>query len=124
MIDDNNICYLCGKELEGEISRDHVPPKQFYAKSLRKRNDLNLFSLPTHFACNKAYQNDEDYFIHAIAPLTMESHSGNALWEDMAHQYTRPQGTILGTMILKEFANKLPSRAAAPWKDGKTKIRS
>ena len=31
-----DICYLCGKKLKGNIDDDHVPPKQFYAKSIRK----------------------------------------------------------------------------------------
>jgi hypothetical protein len=113
MIDDNKACYLCGNELKGETDRDHVPPRQFYARELRKQHSPSLFTLPVHSSCNKAYQRDEDYFVHAIAPLAMESYSGNAIWKDIAHQYTRPQGVIVGKMILKEF-DKRPSGLYLP----------
>lgn len=43
-----DICYLCGKKLKGNIDDDHVPPKQFYAKSIRNAyfgNIRTLFSV-------------------------------------------------------------------------------
>ena len=39
-------CHLCGELLEGGVSREHVPPKQFFPKSLRQRDDL--LTVPTH----------------------------------------------------------------------------
>ena len=75
------ICYLCGKEIIGEKSDDHIPPKQFYAK--RFRQILNLLTLPTHEKCNISYQRDEEYFVNSIAPLAMCTKTGSAIWEDI-----------------------------------------
>lgn len=106
MIKSNDICYLCGLELNGEIDRDHVPPKQFYASNIRKIHNPNLLTLPVHSACNKAYQNDEDYFVHSIAPLTLTSYSGSEIWEDIKCQFKRPKGQRIGNMVLKEFSSR------------------
>ena len=100
------ICYLCGNVLEEDIDRDHVPPKQFYAKNLRKKHSPNLFTLPVHSACNKSYQKDEDYFVHSIAPLTKGSYSGNGIWNDISHQFEKSRGQRIGQMILKEFEDR------------------
>ena len=77
------ICYLCGLKLGEEIDYDHIPPKQFYAHRIRKAHTLNLLTLPVHKKCHETYQKDEDYFVHSIAPLAMESYSGKAIWEDI-----------------------------------------
>jgi len=100
------ICYLCGNKLDEEIDRDHVPPKQFYSKQLRKKHNPNLFTLPVHPACNKSYQKDEDYFVHSIAPLTKGSYSGDGIWNDIVHQFQRPQGQRIGQMISREFDDR------------------
>jgi hypothetical protein len=110
------ICYLCGSELKEDLSRDHVPPKQFYAKSIRQKHKPNLFTLPVHKSCNKAYQKDEDYFVHSIAPLAMESYSGKEIWSDIKHQFERPEGKRIQRMIYKEFDPR-PSGLYLP--DGK-----
>lgn len=99
-----DICYLCGQKLDSNIDYDHVPPRQFYAKRIRKAHNLNhLLTLPVHKSCNKFYQNDEDYFVHSLAPLAMSSYTGNAIWEDISNQFKRPQGKRIGQMVLKEF---------------------
>jgi hypothetical protein len=103
MNEEVNICYLCGSELKDDIDRDHVPPKQFYATTIRKTHSLNLFRLPVHKSCNKGYQKDEDYFVHSIAPLTINSYSGKAIWNDIKHQFKRPEGKRIQQMIYKEF---------------------
>ena len=109
-------CYLCGMELKEKIDRDHVPPKQFYAKNIRKKHNPNLFTLPVHDSCNKAFQKDEDYFVHSIAPLAQSSYSGSAIWKDIKHQFGRPEGLRIGNMISKEFDSR-PSGLYLP--DGK-----
>jgi hypothetical protein len=109
-----NICYLCGQELENEVDRDHVPPKQFYAHELRRKYGPNLFTLPAHSSCNKSYQKDEDYFVQSIGPLAMESYSGTALWEDISSRYERPQNRRLAHMVMKEFDER-PSGLVLPF---------
>ena len=99
-------CYLCGKKLEGKIDRDHVPPRQFYATNIRKKHNPNLFTLPVHASCNKAFQKDEDYFIHSIAPIAQSSYSGSEIWKDIKHQFERPEGLMIGNMISKEFDSR------------------
>lgn len=98
-----DICYLCGEALDDEIDRDHVPPKQFYAREIRKKHKPNLFTLPVHSSCNKAYQKDEDYYVHTIAPLAMDSYSGKTIWTDISNQFKREQGQRIAKMILGEL---------------------
>lgn len=109
-----DICYLCGELLEGDVDDDHVPPKQFYARDLRRMYSPNLFTLPVHSSCNKAYQKDEDYFVHSMGPVVMESYSGKALWEDISDHYERPQNRRIAEMVLKEF-DKRPSGLVLPF---------
>jgi hypothetical protein len=108
------VCYLCGEPLDDAVDRDHVPPKQFYARQLRKQHDLNLFTLPVHSPCNKAFQKDEDYFVHSVGPAAMESYSGAALWRDISERCeTHPQSKLLVKMVLSEF-DKRPSGFILP----------
>ena len=104
---DQRICYLCG-EIIGtkEVSVDHVPPKQFFPKLIRRQHNLDrLKTLPSHKTCNTDYQPDEDYFINSIGTMAVEgSPVGRALWEDIKITLKRPQGQILGGEILKEFS--------------------
>jgi len=110
----SDICYLCGELLGNEVDKDHVPPKQFYARELRIKYSPNLFTLPVHSSCNKSYQKDEDYFVHSIGPLAMESYSGTALWGDISNRYERPQNRRLAEMVLKEFDER-PSGLVLPF---------
>ena len=97
-------CYLCGSNLKKrDISRDHVPPRQFYAKEIRLKHKPNLFTLPVHKTCNVSYQKDEDYFVHSIAIAAMESYSGREMLKDIAARFSRPQGLKIGKMVDKEF---------------------
>ncbi|MBU1121360.1 MAG: hypothetical protein KKF54_01510 [Candidatus Omnitrophica bacterium] len=98
-----NICYLCGNSITDNLNYDHVPPRQFYAKLIRRNNNLNLLTLSTHIECNKAYQFDEDYFIHSIGPLAAETFSGAALWKDITSQFKRDEGKRIREKVYKEF---------------------
>ena len=98
-----DICYLCGQKLKEDISSDHVPPKQFYGKNIRKIHKLNLFTLPAHTSCNMSYRMDEDYFVHSLAPLTIGSYSGNSIWMDISKRMKRPESKKINMMVLKEF---------------------
>ncbi len=123
----DQVCYLCGLKLElGDvINRDHVPPKQFYAKKLRKvHNPDDLYTLPVHAKCNKSYQKDEDYFVHSIAPLAKGSYSGDEIWNDIEHRFQRIEGQRIGQMVLNEFEERpsglyLPGGKVAKKFDGK-----
>ncbi|MDD5014141.1 MAG: hypothetical protein PHW73_03435 [Atribacterota bacterium] len=116
-----DICYLCCKKLKGNIDDDHVPPKQFYAKSIRKMNNPNLFTLPTHTSCNKSYQMDEDYFVQSLAPLAIGSYSGTSIWEDISQRMKRPESQKINMIILKEFDQRiiLPNNKIIKRFDGK-----
>lgn len=107
------ICYLCGNALSGEVDIDHVPPKQFYATNVRKKHSPNLFTLPVHRKCHEPYQIDEDYFVHSIAPLAMESYTGGEIWKDIVGRRKRPEGNRLHEMVFKEFETK-PSGLILP----------
>lgn len=97
------ICCLCGKPANKDdpISREHVPPKQFYPKSLRK--GLNLWVAPTHKSCNKSYQLDEEYFYHALFPLVANTNpqTANVVLDDLKRRAKKPQTRTLLRAILK-----------------------
>jgi len=97
------ICYLCGKTVVGPAAQDHVPPRQFYSKEIRKLHNPNLRTLPTHSACNRAYQLDEEYFIHSMAPLVLESYAGKSVLRELLSQYKKNRNRKLNQKILNEF---------------------
>lgn len=104
------ICYLCGLPFNGDVNDDHVPPRQFYPELLRKQLNPNLLTLKTHESCNKAFQRDEDYFLLSVGPMVAESsHSGRALWDDIARRIKRPESVGLAVTVSKEFQEKIGS---------------
>ena len=96
-------CCLCGKELAGEIDDDHVPPKQFFPKELRKLHSPNLQTVRGHRRCNASFQKDEDYFVHALGPLAMRTPAGGHLLRDIFTQTKRLSGVRLVKQTLAEF---------------------
>lgn len=102
---DGSICYLCGGTVaNADISRDHVPAKQFFASGIRQvRQDLQLVTLPSHGTCNASYSADEEYFITSFGPLAYESVAGAALWADFRRKAARPAGQALFHKIVEEF---------------------
>jgi hypothetical protein len=103
------ICYLCGKEIiDGNISREHVPPKQLFPSEIRKKHNINLSTFPSHFKCNKEYQNDEDYFFSTLAPLTEKADVHPYVLNDLAKKLKRNEGNKLLLKILGEFKNDSP----------------
>jgi hypothetical protein len=103
---DKQICYLCGKEINGRISGDHVPPAQFFPSQLRQSLSPNLLKLPTHYACNCAYQKDEDYFISSFFPITENSTVHNFLLEDIKAKLERKESKGFYNLIMNEFIER------------------
>ncbi len=110
-----SICYLCGKSLTEPIDDDHVPPKQIFARSIRKAHPTNLLKIPVHGGCNKAYQLDEDYFLNSLAPLARGSYAGNAVLKDVIEKFHRGEKVPLVKKVLAEF-NPRPSGLIIPGK--------
>ncbi len=115
------LCYLCGCEIEGKPSREHVPPKQFFPSVLRQKLNPNLRTLPSHLACNKEFEKDEDYFFASCGVLSeFEPVSGpimddlykklvlnpknNMLYKIM-EEFREPEGNLIlpGNKVIKEI---------------------
>lgn len=78
------ICYLCGKPINGVASKDHIPPKQFFAEEFRKKYNLSkLKTLNTHEKCNINYKLDEEYFLNAISPLAIQGQVGEITFRSL-----------------------------------------
>lgn len=98
-----DVCCLCGKPATDEdpITREHVPPKQFYPKSLR--GGLNLWVVPTHRSCNNKHKADEEYFYHALYPLVanVNARMAGVILDDLKRRAKRPQTPTLLRSILQ-----------------------
>jgi len=105
-MDESPVCYLCGKLIENNISYDHVPPRQIYSQEIRRLHNPNLLTLPTHASCNHDYQLDEEYFIHSLAPLAIDSYSGKSMQRELLAQYKDGRNVKLSKKILSEFEER------------------
>jgi len=101
-----SLCYLCGESLDGEINVDHLPPRQFYGKEIRKTNNPQLLTLPVHKNCNKSYQYDEDYFVNTLAPFGKNSNSGRAVLKDIGRRFRKGDNVGLIHTVLNEFDHR------------------
>jgi len=102
------ICYLCGNDIIGNATKDHVPPKQFFPEEIRKKFVTQLDTLPAHRECNQAYQKDEDYFYASIGPLALSDGNpiGNIIIEEITHR-NHAANTQLLSRILEGFNDKV-----------------
>jgi hypothetical protein len=95
-------CCLCGKAAtpDDPITREHVPPKQFYPKSLR--DGLNLWVVPTHQSCNNKDKAHEEYFCHALYPLVANGNPQMArvILDDLKRRAEKPQTRNLLSKVL------------------------
>ena len=102
-ITDYEDCYLCGLKLAAPIDWDHVPPKQLYAPEIRKAHHPQLLTIPVHAACNKGFQKDEDYFVHALMPYARGSYAGKAFYEKTLDKFRAGGNPGLVRKVLREF---------------------
>lgn len=111
-----NICCLCGNSgtREDPITRDHVPPRQFYPKALR--NGLNLWTVTAHKSCNNKYKNDEEYFYHVLFPLVANANENmaHAILADIKRRAKNPQTVKLIRDILRNSKRTLESGVILP----------
>jgi hypothetical protein len=103
MSDATDVCCLCGKPEteEAPLTQEHVPPKQFYPKSLR--GGLNLWVVRTHKSCNNKNKQDEEYFYHALYPLVANANPQTAavILDDLKRRAKKPQTPTLLRDILR-----------------------
>jgi hypothetical protein len=98
-----SICYLCGLPLTQPTSADHAPPKQFFAPAIRKQHAPQLLTIPVHDACNKAYQLDEDYFVHTLMPFARQTYAGRAIYDEVLAKFRAGKKAGLTRGVLNEF---------------------
>lgn len=109
----HTICYLCGKPLDGRLSRDHVPPRQFFADEVRCKHNPNLLTVSVHASCNLSYQSDEDYFVYSLMPFARGSFSGDAVRRKILNDCKHSEQQTLLRRILNEFERN-PSGLVLP----------
>ena len=114
------ICHLCGKKILGMSTREHVPPSQFFLNRIKKNENLNLITLPTHRKCNEKYQKDEEYFFSLIGTMAIESRFGGELFHDLNKKFAKKQSKKLLNRIWNQF-EKEPSGIILP--KGKIALR-
>jgi hypothetical protein len=77
-----SVCYLCGDQVDrADRTQDHVPAKQFFPPSLRRRLNPRLRTLTVHTACNHRFQADEDYFVYSVGTVSHGTPAGTSLVE-------------------------------------------
>lgn len=100
---DRSVCYLCGRPLIEDITRDHVPPDQFFPASLKESGGIQLVTLPSHYACNHSYCKDEEYFVQSLGILAIDCPVGKELEKDIRRRSREPGRRPLYEMVRKEF---------------------
>lgn len=105
----NNICHLCGREISSNIDRgnEHIPPKQFFPKKLRKMINPNLVKIPAHKSCNASYQKDETYFYHLglFAQEVPGNVCGSIIFDDIKKRTEEHDGDLhVIQRVFKQFS--------------------
>jgi hypothetical protein len=87
--------------------------RQLYAPAIRRAHSPQLLTIPVHAVCNKRFQKDEDYFIHALMPHARGSYAGNAVYEKTLHTFRGGGNPGLVRKVLREF-DRRPSGLVLP----------
>jgi hypothetical protein len=105
MGDTTTVCCLCGKPAakDDPLTREHVPPKQFYPKPIRSELKRMLWIVPTHKSCNNKLQADEDYFYHAMYLLVANANPlmADVMFDDIERRAEKPQTRVILQNILE-----------------------
>jgi hypothetical protein len=103
-------CCLCGAKIDltlpkghaRGLTREHLPPLQFFPKQLRSKLNPNLHTVPSHRECNEESRKDEEYFYHAFSIHVRESNPelGPIVFEDLKRRRHKPQTPAMFRKIL------------------------
>ena len=94
-------CYLCGKATPKPNTRDHIPPKSLFPKG--NWNNQERLTMPTHFECNKAYSDDEQYFSTLIIPSGIDIfYDAREAFKPVKRNWEREAGLKQLSSILKK----------------------
>ena len=74
---------------------------------------FQLLTIPVHADCNKAYQYDEDYFVHTLMPFAPKSYAGRAIYNDVLQKFRGGRKVGLTRGVLEEF-EPMPSGLILP----------
>jgi hypothetical protein len=115
-------CALCGEPIldnadgEDAHSDEHVPPRQFYPKSMRTELRQPLWKVPSHKRCNGSYKLDEELFYHYFYPLVgfQNETVGKLVLDDLKRQAKKPQSQGLIRRMLKECKRVTPGGLLLP----------
>lgn len=108
------VCYLCDQLLVEPTNDDHLPPKSFFAPSIRKAENLSqLLTIPVHKDCNTSFRLDEEYFAYSLIPFALGSYAGNELYKHLREKFRRMKNRPLIGRILGEFEAR-PSGLVLP----------
>lgn len=115
-MNNRQLCCLCGQPptASDPITREHVPPKQFYPKKMR--SGLNLWTVPAHQSCNEKSREDEEYFYHVAFLLVSAGNPqiGAAILADLKRRARNQQTRHLVRLIINESGRKAASRIILP----------
>lgn len=102
-------CYLCGDPLEGPrpTNNDHIPPKQFIPRHIRRRYKVQLTTRRTHVDCNHSYKLDEEYLVHCFAPFIRGTETGNAIVWKLGVEFRSGKNVGLVRRVLDSASHSL-----------------
>lgn len=99
-----DICYLCGRAMGKDRTRDHVPPQSFFPEPLRRvKNFSKLDVVHAHRDCNGSYKLDEQYFFQSLAPLAKKTQAGPSIWQVVDKLILTPAEWNLRRRVAREF---------------------